>query len=102
MQVAAMAPNVPALYELHFAVPMAGVTLSALNVSLDEHALTIILHQLRPTIIFVDSELAPLVSKVIHNKNDTHLLENHHDHKPLLVAIHDVSLDRQTHCDLEV
>ncbi|KAK3413700.1 hypothetical protein EUGRSUZ_I02260 [Eucalyptus grandis] len=97
-----MAPNVPALYELHFAVPMAGATLSALNVSLDEHALTIILHRLRPKIIFVDSELAHLVSKVIHNKNNTHLLENHHDHQPLLVAIHDVSLDRRTQCDLEV
>ncbi|XP_010029602.1 probable acyl-activating enzyme 1, peroxisomal [Eucalyptus grandis] len=100
--VAAMAPNVPALYELHFAVPMAGATLSALNVSLDEHALTIILHRLRPKIIFVDSELIHLVSKVIHNKNDTHLLENHHDHKPLLVAIHDFSLDRQAHYDLGV
>ncbi|XP_010029604.2 probable acyl-activating enzyme 1, peroxisomal [Eucalyptus grandis] len=97
-----MAPNLPALYELHFAVPMAGATLSALNVSLDEQALTIILHQLRPKIIFVDSELAHLVSKVIHNNNNTHLLENHHDHQPLLVTIHDVSLDRRTQWDLEV
>lgn len=100
--VAVMAPNVPALYELHFAVPMAGATLCALNVSLDEHALTIILHRLRPKIIFVDSELVHLVSKVIHNKNDTQLQENHQDHKPLLVAIHDVSLDRQTQRVLEV
>ncbi|KAF7850425.1 hypothetical protein BT93_L5511 [Corymbia citriodora subsp. variegata] len=100
-----MAPNVPALYELHFAVPMAGATLSALNVSLDEHALTIILHRLRPKIIFVDSEFAHLVSKVIDNKNNTHLQENHYDHKPLLpllVAIHDVSPDHRTQCDLEV
>ncbi|XP_039158512.1 probable acyl-activating enzyme 1, peroxisomal [Eucalyptus grandis] len=101
-KVAVMAPNVPALYELHFAVPMAGATLCALNVSLDEHALTIILHRLRPKIIFVDSELVHLVSKVIHNKNDTQLQENHQDHKPLLVAIHDVSLDRQTQRVLEV
>lgn len=100
--VAVMAPNVPALYELHFAVPMAGATLCALNVSLDEHALTVILHRLQPKIIFVDSELVHLVSKVILNKNDTRLQENHHDHKPLLVAIHDVSLDRQTQRVLEV
>ncbi|KAL3723646.1 hypothetical protein ACJRO7_035763 [Eucalyptus globulus] len=100
--VAAMAPNVPALYELHFAVPMAGATLSALNVSLDEHTLTIILQRLRPKIIFVDSELAHLVSKVIHKENDTHLQENYHDHKPLLVSIHDVSPACRTHCDLEV
>ncbi|PPD76108.1 hypothetical protein GOBAR_DD26973 [Gossypium barbadense] len=33
--VAAMAPNIPALYDLHFAVPMAGAVLSALNTKLD-------------------------------------------------------------------
>ena len=33
--VAAMLPNVPAMYELHFAVPMAGAVLNALNIRLD-------------------------------------------------------------------
>ncbi|KAF8015740.1 hypothetical protein BT93_H1311 [Corymbia citriodora subsp. variegata] len=102
MQVVAIAPNVPALYELHFAVPMAGATLSALDVSLDEHALTIILQRLRPKIMFVDSEFAHLVSLVIDNKNNAHLQENHHDHKPLLVTIHDASPDHRAQCDLEV
>ncbi|KAF8022907.1 hypothetical protein BT93_F0425 [Corymbia citriodora subsp. variegata] len=100
--VVAMAPNVPALYELLFAVPMAGATLSTLNVSLDEPTLTIILQQLQPKIIFVDSEFAHLVSRVINNNYNTHFQENHHNHKPLLVAIHDVSLDRWTQSDLEV
>ncbi|XP_030465502.2 butanoate--CoA ligase AAE1-like [Syzygium oleosum] len=100
--VVAMAPNVPALYELHFAVPMAGATLSALNIRLDEHALTIILHQLRPKIIFVDSEFVQLVSKVINNKNNMQIQENHHDHKPLLIAIYDDSPYHRAQCDLEV
>ncbi|KAF8029111.1 hypothetical protein BT93_E1705 [Corymbia citriodora subsp. variegata] len=97
-----MAPNVPALYELLFAVPMAGATLSTLNVSLDEPTLTIILQQLQAKIIFVDSEFTHLVSRVINNNYNTHFQENHHNHKPLLVAIHDVSLDRWTQRDLEV
>src|SRR5258708_26153369 len=33
--VAAMLPNIPALNELHFAVPMAGAVLNALNIRLD-------------------------------------------------------------------
>src|ERR1044072_6464539 len=33
--VAAMLPNIPAMHELHFAVPMAGAVLNALNIRLD-------------------------------------------------------------------
>ncbi|KAF8029142.1 hypothetical protein BT93_E1731 [Corymbia citriodora subsp. variegata] len=66
------------------------------------YALTIILLRLRPKIIFVDSEFTHLVSKVIDYENNTHLQENHHGHKLLLVAIHEVSLDHRTQCDLEV
>ncbi|KAI3699311.1 hypothetical protein L2E82_43543 [Cichorium intybus] len=51
--VAAMAPNVPALYELHFGVPMAGAILSALNTSLDPPTLADTLQQLEPKIIFL-------------------------------------------------
>ena len=49
-----MAPNIPALYELHFGVPMAGAILSALNPRLDSTMLALILQQLEAKIIFVD------------------------------------------------
>jgi len=53
-----MAPNIPALYELHFAVPMAGGVLSALNTQLDVTELAPILEQLEPCkIMFVDYHL---------------------------------------------
>ncbi|RVW22440.1 putative acyl-activating enzyme 21 [Vitis vinifera] len=52
--VAALAPNIPALYELHFGVPMAGAILSALNPRLDSTMLALILQQLEAKIIFVD------------------------------------------------
>ncbi|KAL7609138.1 hypothetical protein Lser_V15G12221 [Lactuca serriola] len=51
--VAALAPNVPALYELHFGVPIVGAILSALNTGLDPLTLAITLQQLQPKIIFV-------------------------------------------------
>ncbi|BAT99904.1 hypothetical protein VIGAN_10144600 [Vigna angularis var. angularis] len=56
--VAALAPNIPALYELHFGVPMAGGVLSALNTQLDVTVLALILEQLEPCkIMFVDYQL---------------------------------------------
>ncbi|KAM3714686.1 hypothetical protein ACB098_01G356500 [Castanea mollissima] len=51
--VVAFAPNVPALYELHFAVPMAGAVISALNTRLDSTMLALLLEQLEAKIIFV-------------------------------------------------
>ncbi|KAK7406904.1 hypothetical protein VNO78_08540 [Psophocarpus tetragonolobus] len=56
--VAALAPNIPALYELHFGVPMAGGVLCALNTQLDATTLTLILEQIEPCkIMFVDYQL---------------------------------------------
>ncbi|XP_061346029.1 butanoate--CoA ligase AAE1-like [Gastrolobium bilobum] len=53
--VAALVPNIPALYELHFSVPMAGAILSALNTKLDVTTLALILEQLEfCKVIFVD------------------------------------------------
>lgn len=57
-QVTALAPNIPALYELHFGVPMAGGVLSALNTQLDVTTLALLLEQLEPCkIMFVDYQL---------------------------------------------
>ncbi|KAI3828913.1 hypothetical protein L1987_03024 [Smallanthus sonchifolius] len=35
LEVSVLAPNVPALYEMHFAVPMAGAILNTMNTRLD-------------------------------------------------------------------
>ncbi|GMP32130.1 hypothetical protein CsSME_00006030 [Camellia sinensis var. sinensis] len=63
--VAALAPNVPALYELHFGVPMAGAVLSALNTMLDASMLTLLLQQLEPRIIFVDYQFLEVGLKAL-------------------------------------
>ncbi|KAJ8545682.1 hypothetical protein K7X08_018265 [Anisodus acutangulus] len=63
--VAAVAPNVPALYELHFSVPMAGAILSALNTKLDAATLAQILQQLEAKVIFVYSDFIKLVLQAL-------------------------------------
>src|SRR5271154_967164 len=58
--VAAMLPNIPAMNELHFAVPMAGAVLNALNIRLDAEFAGVIAEALtlmkgeRPFVIDVD------------------------------------------------
>nr|XP_043638729.1 butanoate--CoA ligase AAE1-like [Erigeron canadensis] len=59
--VATLAPNIPAHYELHFAVPMAGAILSALNTSLDPPTLAATLQLLEPEIIFCDCQFIEIV-----------------------------------------
>ncbi|KAF5740945.1 acyl-activating enzyme 1 peroxisomal [Tripterygium wilfordii] len=52
--VAALAPNVPALYELHFGAPMAGAVLCTLNIRQDSAMVSVLLKHSEAKIIFVD------------------------------------------------
>ncbi|EOA29591.1 hypothetical protein CARUB_v10013269mg [Capsella rubella] len=58
--VAALALNVPAMYELHFAVPMAGLVLCPLNTRLDASILSVLLAHSEAKILFVDQQLLEL------------------------------------------
>ncbi|KAJ0093922.1 hypothetical protein Patl1_25281 [Pistacia atlantica] len=55
--VAALAPNIPAMYELHFGVPMAGAVLCTLNVRHDSAMVAVLLEHSEAKIIFVDYQL---------------------------------------------
>ncbi|XAR73701.1 hypothetical protein NMG60_11007764 [Bertholletia excelsa] len=91
--VAAMAPNIPALYELHFAVPMAGAVLSAFNTSLDTTTLATLLQRLEPKIIFVDYQF------VKHVLNALELLSLSKAHPPPIVVIPDGGTTSLSHND---
>ncbi|GMN34783.1 hypothetical protein TIFTF001_004889 [Ficus carica] len=52
--VAALAPNIPAMYELHFGVPMAGAVLCTLNTRHDSAMISVLLNHSEAKIIFVD------------------------------------------------
>ncbi|KAJ1298956.1 hypothetical protein BS78_01G494100 [Paspalum vaginatum] len=54
--VSVLAPNVPAMYEMHFAVPMAGAVLNTINTRLDANAVATILRHSEAKLFFVDCE----------------------------------------------
>ncbi|KAJ8762348.1 hypothetical protein K2173_007506 [Erythroxylum novogranatense] len=57
--VAALAPNIPAMYELHFGVPMAGAVLCTLNIRHDSVMVSKLLQHSGAKIIFVDYQFMP-------------------------------------------
>jgi len=63
--VAAMLPNVPAMNEVHFAVPMAGAVLNALNIRLDAASIAFQLDHGGAKIILVDPEFADVISQAL-------------------------------------
>src|ERR1700761_7964741 len=63
--VAAMLPNVPAMNELHFAVPMAGAVLNALNIRLDAPSIAFQLDHGGAKIILVDPEFAGVIADAL-------------------------------------
>lgn len=79
--VATLAPNVPAVYELHFAVPMAGAVLCSLNSRHDSAMVSALLRHSEAKIIFVDYQLLPVARGALD------LLVNAQAKPPILVLI---------------
>lgn len=63
--VAAMLPNIPAMNELHFAVPMAGAVLNALNIRLDAASIAFQLDHGGAKIILVDPEFCGVIVEAL-------------------------------------
>src|SRR5580700_2006561 len=63
--VAAMLPNIPAMNEAHFAVPMAGAVLNALNIRLDAASIAFQLDHGGARIILVDPEFADVIADAL-------------------------------------
>ena len=63
--VAAMLPNIPAMNEAHFAVPMAGAVLNTLNIRLDASAIAFQLDHGGAKIILADPEFAGVISEAL-------------------------------------
>src|SRR4051794_4997431 len=77
--VAVMAPNVPAIFEAHFGVPMAGAVLNALNIRLDPDTIAFILQHGEAKALITDGEFAPVISRALAQL----------DRKPLVIDIAD-------------
>ena len=78
--VAVMLPNVPAMYEAHFGVPMAGAVLNTLNTRLDAEAIALMLGHGEAKLLLTDPEFSPVVEKALALLNGP---------KPLVVDVAD-------------
>ena len=63
--VAVMAPNVPAIFEAHFGVPMAGAVLNALNIRLDAATLAFILDHGEAKVLITDREFSGVIEEAL-------------------------------------
>ncbi len=63
--VAVMAPNVPAIYEAHFGVPMAGAVLNTLNVRLNAEAIAFQLTHGEAKVLITDREFSGVVRRAL-------------------------------------
>jgi fatty-acyl-CoA synthase len=63
--VAAMLPNIPAMNEVHFAVPMAGAVLNALNIRLDATSIAFQLDHGGAKVILVDPEFSAVIVEAL-------------------------------------
>jgi fatty-acyl-CoA synthase len=83
--VAAMLPNAPAMNELHFAVPMAGAVLNALNIRLDAPSIAFQLDHGGAKIILVDPEFAGVITDALKLMTRP---------KPFVIDVDDASFGR--------
>ncbi len=81
--VALMLPNIPAMFEAHFAVPMTGAVIHALNIRLDADALAFQLGHSGARILLTDREFSATVKAALAQ------LET----PPLLIDVDDVLAD---------
>jgi fatty-acyl-CoA synthase len=77
--VALMAQNTPEAFEAHFAVPMAGAVLNALNIRLDADTIAFILKHGEAKVLITDTEFAPVIGRALAQL----------DRKPLVIDIAD-------------
>ena len=63
--VAAMLPNIPEMFEAHFAVPMAGAVLNAINTRLDAATIAFILDHAEANVLLTEAEFAPVIREAL-------------------------------------
>ena len=63
--VAIVAPNVPAIYEASFGVPMAGAVLNTINTRLDARTIAFILEHAEVEVLLTDREFSPTVAAAL-------------------------------------
>ncbi|CAN0855524.1 Acetate--CoA ligase CCL3 [Linum grandiflorum] len=86
--VAIIAPNVPALYEAHFGVPMSGSVLNTVNIRLNAQTIAFLLGHSESAVVMVDQEFFRLAEDALKILN-----ESKKDYRPILIVIGDPSCE---------
>jgi len=81
--VAIMAPNVPAIFDAHFGVPMVGAVLNTINPRLDAQTIAFILDHGEAEVLITDREFAEVNREALSKCS----------RKPLIIDIDDLSAD---------
>src|SRR5579872_208293 len=63
--VAVMAPNIPAMYEAHFGVPMCGAVLNTLNTRLDAETIAFMLRHGGARVLITDREFSGTIEQAL-------------------------------------
>lgn len=63
--VSVMAPNIPAIFEAHFAVPMTGAVLNTLNIRLDSATIAFMLQHAETKVLITDKEFSDTIVEAI-------------------------------------
>lgn len=84
--VSAMLPNIPAMFELHFAVPMVGAVLHSINTRLDAGSVAFQMDHAESKVVFIDSEFADVMDVAIKEAKAA----------PLVVDVKDESFSTDT------
>jgi len=77
--VAAMLPNIPAMFEAHYGVPMSGAVLNALNIRLDAATIAFILNHGEAKVLLTDREFSGVIREALKDV----------DHPVLVVDVDD-------------
>ncbi|KAL2499118.1 putative acyl-activating enzyme 5 [Abeliophyllum distichum] len=93
--VSVVAPNVPAMYELHFAIPMAGAVLNNINIRLDARTISVLLHHAESKLVFVDCQSESLVLEALS-------LFPPNSQRPYLVLITDDEFESRSKVDFNM
>ncbi|CAM0901690.1 unnamed protein product [Alopecurus aequalis] len=63
--VSVLLPNVPAMYEAHFGVPMSGAVLNSINTRLDARTVSVLLRHSGSKLVLVDPALLPVLNDAL-------------------------------------
>ncbi|KAL5700925.1 Acetate/butyrate--CoA ligase aae7 [Ranunculus cassubicifolius] len=88
--VAVIAPNVPALYEAHFGVPMSGAVVNTVNVRLNAPTIAFLLGHSSAAVVMVDQEFFSLAEEALKILSDK---SKNSFKPPLTIVIGDPNCD---------